>query len=88
MGTLLRGRSKEVDEADHSVRLHVSQFSALLEPDPEKAMPQPSAKRAPGISSDRHAGKSYPLTNGRPGGKLPMGKQAFRSPAFSLSAAS
>jgi hypothetical protein len=70
--------------ADHSVRLRVSQFSALLEPGKDETMPQPSEKG----SQDGRAGKSYPLTNGRPGGKLPTGKQAFRSPDFHLSAAS
>ena len=67
------------------LKLQISIFWAHLSPGEPASFPNvpPSGRQLSKIRSRAR----YPVTKGKPGGKLPIGKRASRSPCFSFSAA-
>ena len=67
---------------DRSLTLHRVLWELLDTPRPSRP------GKTPRILAVKRRGGGHPPTNGRPGGKLPLGKGAARSPARSFSASS
>ena len=68
------------------LKLPIASLRAHLSPDEPASFPDGPLAVGLVAVKDRVLG-CYPATKGRPGGKLPTGKRASRSPCFNFSAA-